>query len=219
MDREEVLARYRRWRKISVDHHSAASRHLSRQAILDGARRLGLCRGRQIIADSGDELTLIADFALYTAGKGRLRGIDRYARAAALPPGSDEAFVLDAMCAAPFGLWRVQRRHEMVGVIVSDLSEEESGERIWLVDEGLDKSAAPGSAFAARLARFGDFAMHSGVVVPLDRAMLEDAFDALSEGEEDWIEHPRFIGTLYRIAIERGYFALNDEKMLDAEDA
>jgi hypothetical protein len=50
------------------------------------------------------------DLAIHTAPPGRSRVIDRYARSAQLPPGSDEALMLEAMppptcSAAPMSGW------------------------------------------------------------------------------------------------------------------
>ena len=65
-----------------------------------------------LVAESLDEMTLAFDLAIHTARPGHSRAIDRYARAAQLPPGSDEFVVLEAMRQARFSVWRVERRHE-----------------------------------------------------------------------------------------------------------
>ena len=121
MGRDAILARYRHLRAISTRHHSAALEFLSRQAILEQARRLGLTVGRTLVAESEEELTLAFDLAIYTAPAGRSRAIDRYRAAARLDEGSDEALVLEAMCRARFSVWRIERRHEAVGFTVSDV--------------------------------------------------------------------------------------------------
>ena len=57
-------------------------------------------------AESFDELTLAFDLAIHTARPDRTRAVDRYAGAAQLQPGSDEALVLEAMRRARFSVWR-----------------------------------------------------------------------------------------------------------------
>lgn len=213
MDRDEILTRYRRYREIGIAHHSAALKHVSRQSILDNTGRLGLRQGRDLVADSENELMLAFDLAIYAARHGHSRAIDRYAKAAPIAPGSDEALVLDAMRTARFGIYRVQRRHDTVGLVVLDIAREID---IWLVDEGLEQTTDEEIAFAARLCQFSDFAMTSGMVVPVDHELLEQAFDAvpvLARGEpEEIMADSRFITTLYRAVIARGYFALGGDE-------
>jgi hypothetical protein len=91
--RGEVLARYRRLRAISVQHHSKVLEFLSHDAILHQARRLGLAQGKTLVVDNMEELHLAFDLAIHTAEMGRSRAIERYARSAQLAPGSDEALV------------------------------------------------------------------------------------------------------------------------------
>lgn len=174
MTRDEILARYRRLRVISTQHHTEALNFVSRQAILDHARRLGLAEGKTPVADSTDALTLAFDLAIYAAKEGRSRAIDRYAKATLRPPGSDEAAMLAAMCRSRFSIWRVERRHEVAGLVVQDLLRQSEA---WLVDEGLERSAAAGMALAMRLCEPETFAITAGVIVPVDREMMEAVLD------------------------------------------
>src|SRR4051794_38407262 len=171
MSREEVPARYRHLRAIGTRHHTEALRFLSRPALLEQARQLGLTAGGMLVAESMDEFTLVVDLAIHATRPGRSRAIDRYAGAAQLQPGSDEALVLEAMRRARFSLWRVERRHEVVGLVVQDLLRE--GEA-WLVDEAMERSAPAGMVAAMRLCTPETFAMTCGVIVPVDRELLEE---------------------------------------------
>ena len=148
MSREEVLARYRHLRAISTRHHTEALRFLSRPALLEQARQLGLAAGGTLAAESFDELTLAFDLAIHAARPGHTRAVDRYAGAARPRPGSDEALVLEAMRQARFSLWQVERRHEVVGLVVRDLLRQDE---VWLVDEAMERSAPAGMAAAMRL--------------------------------------------------------------------
>ena len=59
-------------------------------------------------------------------------------------------------------MWHVERRHEVVGLVVSDLLRwDEDG----LVDESLEWTAVEGVAIAARLCRPDIFSMTSGIEV------------------------------------------------------
>ena len=213
MDRDEILTRYRRLRDIRVAHYEAALKCVSRPGIFDSARRLGLRQGQHLTTENPGELTLILDLSIYAGKDGHSRAIDRYAKAAAPAAGGEDAFVLDAMRAARFGVWRVVRRHETVGLVVLDAVRKVES---WLVDERLEEAAEEGDSFATRLCQLGDFATTIGAIVPVDSEMLEEAFDAvppLARGKpDDIIEDTRFVAAIYRAAIARGYFALDGDE-------
>jgi hypothetical protein len=203
MNREEILDRYRRLRAISTDHHSAALKFIAGPALLAQAKRLGLAVGRTLLAESEEEMIPAFDLALYTAKEGRSRPLDRYARAARLVPGSDEARMLDAMRDARFSIWRIEQHHATAGLIVTDVLREAEA---WLLDEQLEASAPEGMAFAGRLSQPEDFAITSGVVVPVDRSLIEEVtLDRLAwrRGDPEHVaEDPRFAIAIYRAAID-----------------
>jgi hypothetical protein len=205
MSREEILDRYRRLRVISTHHNSAALKFLSRPAILVHAKRLGLAAGRTLLAESEEEMILAFDLALYTAKDSRSRPLDRYARAARLVPGSDEARMLDAMRDARFSIWRIEQRHKTAGLIVTDVLRKAEA---WLIDERLEESAPEGMAFAGRLSKPEGFAMTCGAVVPVDRDLIEEVtLDTLAwrrGNPEQVAQDPRFAIAIYRAAIDSG---------------
>ena len=79
MNRDEKLARYRHLRAINKRQQTGALDCVSRAAMLDCARRLGLARGRTLILDDPDEMTLVFDLVVHAGIGGRSRAIDRYA--------------------------------------------------------------------------------------------------------------------------------------------
>src|SRR5665811_1221428 len=121
LSRAEVLTRYRHFREISKQHHSAALDFLSKDAIISQARRLGLAQGKTLVLDSMDDLNFAFDLAIHTAPKDRSRAIDRYARAARLAPESDEALVLEAIRRARFSIISFVRRHAVATALLDRL--------------------------------------------------------------------------------------------------
>jgi len=205
MTRGDVLGRYRHLRSISKHHHHTILTFLAQPTILEHARHLGLRAGQTVVADSEEELTLVFDLAIHTAREGRSRAIDRYASAARLPSDSDDGLVLEAMCRARFSLWRIVRRHDICGLVLDDLVRQAE---TWLVDEGLEKSGAAGMCFASRVYEPDQFAMTSGVIVPIDRPMLEEVLTdgraCRHEDPERVADDPRFARAIYRAAPEAG---------------
>ena len=205
MTRDEVLQRYRHLRLISIGHHSGALKFLSRQALLEHAKRLGLAAQGILVAESEAEMTLVFDLALYTAKERRSRALDRYARATPLPPGSDAAGMLEAMRHARFSVWRINRPHETAGLIITDVLREAE---LWLMDEQLEASAPEGLSFAGRICEPDHFAMSCGVVVPIYRELMEEvALDMLAwrrDNPEHVDQDPHFAIAIYRAAIDSG---------------
>jgi hypothetical protein len=205
VSRDEILARYRHLRAIATRHHTEALQFLSRSALLEQARQLGLATGKTLVAESMDEFTLVFDLAIYTTRPGHSRAIDRYARAARLQPGSDELVMLEAMHQARFSIWRVERWHEVVGLVVQDLLRQDEA---WLVDEAMERSAPEGMTMAMRLCTPDAFTMTSGIIVPVDREALEEVFDEVLprvRGSPDQVANDRrFATAIYRTAVARG---------------
>jgi hypothetical protein len=205
MTRSEILARYRHLRRIGKEQHQAVLDVIAPNVVLDWAKRLGLTWGRTVLLESELELVLAEDLAIYLPRPGRSLPLDRYARAARLAPGSDEAIVLEAMRRARFSLWRVERRHETMGLVLRDLLR---GEDIWLADEALERSARPGLAMAARLLQPEAFAMTARIVVPVTPDLMEEVFaraPALRRVQGDALARdPHFAIGIYRAAVATG---------------
>jgi hypothetical protein len=206
--RGEVLTRYRRLRAISVQHHANAMKLVSRDAMLRNARRLGLAQGTLLILDDIEDMNLVFDLSIHTTERGRSRAIDRYARSAKLPRGSDEALVLDAMCRARFSLIEIERRHRSAGLIAKDRIR---GTEYWLVDEGLESSVPDGFVLATRLFTPDSFSMMAGVFVPITFTLLRDVIAAVPQlhrkTPQESIDDRRFAEAFYRMAIAEGLTA------------
>ena len=145
------------------------------------------------------------DLAIHTAKEGRSRAIDRYAKALSLPAGSDEARMLEAMRRTTFSLWKIERRHDAAGLVVTDVLREEE---VWLIDEALESSSQEGLVFASRLCFIDGFAMTCGVVVPVTDDLVDDILtDALAWYHSDLstlAQDPKFATAIYRAALDYG---------------
>jgi hypothetical protein len=206
LSRRQVLARYRGLREISKRHHAEVLKFISRDAILRHARRLGLAQGKALILDDVDEMNYAFDLAIHTASPDRSRAIDRYAKSTRLVPGSDEKLVLDAMRAASFSVLCIEGRHEIAGLIATDIFRRTE---VWLVDIGLEGSVPDGSLIATRLYAPERFAMTAGVNVPFDPDIVDDLAAELPRHLREKplaaiIDDRRFAETIYRLALNDG---------------
>jgi hypothetical protein len=204
--RDEVLARYRRLREISKQHHHEVLKFVSGDRILHQARRLGLAKGKTLILDDMDEMNYVCDLAIHTAPAGRSRAIDRYARSVRLAAPSDEALVLEAMRAARFSILVMERRHATAGLVATDLFRRTE---VWVVDIGLESSMPDGGIIATRLFTPERFAMTAGVQVPFDLGTIEDLCAELPNSLRDTdltalVDDRRFAEVIYRVALSNG---------------
>jgi hypothetical protein len=205
LTRDDVLARYRRIREIGKQHNAELVRYLSHDAVLQQARRLGLAQGRNFVLKHQDEMSFVFDLLIFTAPAGRTRAIDRYARAAQLAPGSEEAAALEAMRKARFSVFSVQRRHETAGLVLRDLLRETE---VWLVDVGLEKSAPEGAVMATRLYAPDRFSVTTGVNIPLDKTLLDSALAEVPQLRHkppaELADDRRLAEAIYRVAVASG---------------
>lgn len=215
--RDDRLARYRQLRKISSAQQDVALDSVSRETILDLARRLGLTRGRVLVCENPDQMALIFDLAVHTGRPGRSRAIDRYAQRMAARVTGDEAMMLRAAQAARFRMWRVERPHEILGLwVVDDILDA----RMWLIDEGMEATCQVGDIWAGRLMAVEDFVMACGASVPVTEMLASAAGAGLAKitagSREDMLNDPRFAISLFRAAIEIG--TMDRVQFLDAEE-
>jgi hypothetical protein len=117
-----------------------------------------------------EEMYYVYDLAVYTAPADRSRAIDRYAKSAEFDAQSDERLMLDAMRASQFAILLIERRHDTIGLIATDILR---NSKVWLVDVGLESSMDDGALIATRLLTPGEFSMTAGVNIPFGIEMLE----------------------------------------------
>jgi hypothetical protein len=205
MDRDSIIARYRRLREIVKLHKAAALDHLSERAVLDQARFLRIAAGKTILADTREEMTLVLDLAMHAPRHARSRAFERYRKITKLAAGSDEARVLDALCVARFVIGAIEDRHEVVGLVVEDFLR---GTELWLMDVNLEASLSEPFVFAGHLITLDGFWMTTGTLAPVEKADLEDALGQLPPMRggtpEALADDPLFAGLVCRAALARG---------------
>jgi hypothetical protein len=202
---EGVRERYRRLRAINERHTAAAFESMPRQWLRDWCKRLGLFSQRRVGLATEGEKVLSAELALYSGWMGMTPFIQRYRKKIAVPEGSDEAALLDAMCGPRFCILSIENRHPVAGFLVKDLL---TNQDLWLMDESMERTVTDRPGFAARLIDAGEFHMTTGSVVPLETALIAQVllkYPNLLDGlHPEWSDNARFILNFYRSAIDSG---------------
>jgi hypothetical protein len=225
MTREETLSRYRHLRAINTRQQTDALKFINRGTMMDYGRRLGVLHRRTFVCEE-TELTFVFDLAVHAAREGRTRGIDRYAHSVRPAEGSDEAMMLKAARQARFALWRVDGLRHPAGLSIHDIA---TGQDLWLLDEGLETCNPTGAVVAARLMPVEDFVMTCGVLVPIDRDVLDELAETAPRlGGRDLtaaLRNQRFVMAIYRAAITLGavsnieFIGPYDERLTDLRAA
>lgn len=169
LDREAMLARYRRNREVARSMHAPLLDRLGIDALKACASKLGILRKGVFVFDSESEIALLTDYALFchrTMGK---NAIERYLAEAPYAPGSDELAVLEAKAASRYSLFVAQAIQRGLGAEVKDVVR---GDRLFVVDVSFSETLEEGHAFATRLLVFPEFAMTTGAALPIFRDYL-----------------------------------------------
>jgi hypothetical protein len=204
--RDDILIQYLRLREISKRLHEEVLKCVSGDRLLDHARRLGLTRGKTLFLEDMEEMYYVYDLAVYTAPADRSRAIDRYAKSAKFDAQSDERLMLEAMRTSQFAILLIERRHDTVGLIATDILR---NSKVWLLDIGLESSMDDGELIATRLLTPGKFSMTAGVNIPFGIEMLEPICMLLPQrmgnGKLSRIaEDRRFAEAVYKVGLANG---------------
>ena len=204
--RQATLERYRHLRAINKNHHSEIMRHLPKKSFLTWGKRLGLIKGKKtLIASSFSEVHLINDLSIYSTRMSNTTAVERHRDRTIFQEESDEEVVLNAMCHSRFAFIRVERRHSVAGLIVSELFREEE---IWLMDEGFEETVPVGYVFASRLFKPDKFYMTTGVAIPLNNDVIVEIAEAFPNMCTNTITNRRknfrLIEAVYKTGIKRG---------------
>lgn len=204
MHQEDILPRYLQLRAISTRLHAAALERVAWPSLMEQAKHLRLLEWPDVLTASDSEMTLLYDLAVHTARPGRSRAVDRGPRHATAD--TDDGLVQAALRQARFSIWRLDRWHAELGVIVTDTLR---GGETWVIDLGLAFSAKPGMLFASRLCWPAEFAITCGALAPVSADLMDEVlFDIAG-----WLHHldlakaaddARFATAVYANAILAG---------------
>ncbi|HEY1936079.1 MAG TPA: hypothetical protein VGG99_29080 [Acetobacteraceae bacterium] len=217
------VRRYQEYRRISGDIQSAALESVPGVTMIEFGRRLGAVWHGKVALDEPNDLKLLYDIAIHTAKSGRTRAIDRYARQARFPDGSDNARILHSLRNAYCTMFEFRSRHNVAGVIAWDLLRKQE---FHMMDVSLGLSAKTGDCYVGRLMDIDGFSMSCLMVLPIDMDLLEWALPLMPQvragSEFAAFQDMRCAVGFYRAAIASGHTArcvnLEVEKELPTEE-
>jgi hypothetical protein len=204
MTNSDMVQRYRHLRNIANHIQDDVIDLVQYSTILEFGRRLGIVRSGELSVEN-QESKLLCDLAVHTARPGRSRAIDRYARSAAFPAGSDDARVLAALQKARFTTFRIEARHPVAGAMAHDLLLKKS---FHLMDISVGLTAPRNFSLIGRLLDIDGFRMSCLTLVPMNSDLLEQARPRLpasmARNALEAFQDPGCAIALYRAAVELG---------------
>jgi hypothetical protein len=97
VNREAVLARYRRLRAVGRDLNNRLVARLSKDALHEGGRRLGILRGGALVFETEDQAAVLMDYCLYDVRRKGRTTIEQYLIDSQPEPEADEMACLRSM--------------------------------------------------------------------------------------------------------------------------
>lgn len=168
--RAALLTRYRRLRQAQRDLHTALFRTLPKDVLEEGGTELGLLEGNRLVLGDEAEMAIFMDYCIYSVRRDGRNAVERFLAESPPAPGSEEAALLRAMCAARYSLFAVERILPGRGVELRDLLRQDP---VSLVDLGLSRTASEGLVLASRVISPPGLPMTTGASLPVDAATLE----------------------------------------------
>ncbi len=179
-DHAAIVSRYKRLRATGSRISNKLVERLTKDAIDEGGRKLGILQRGILVFNSEDETAVLMDYCIYDVRRGGRNAIEQHLIDSPPEPESDEMVCLQAMQHATYSMLLVESVVRGVGVMACDIL---SHKTFLVVDMGLSKTGVPGALIASRLLHHEGFAMTSGAAIPitvLPKAERESLADKLA---------------------------------------
>jgi SEC-C motif len=164
-----LLARYKHLRQVGLELNTRLAKSLSRDALDEGGKKLGILKGKVLTLDTEDEIAVLMDYCIHDVRQHRINAVERYLNQSSSAPDSDEWILLQALRQARYSLVIVESAEPGVGVHIRDLLRDEP---LFLVDVGFSRTASVGMVLAARIMAPEGIWMTTGAVLPVGMLSL-----------------------------------------------
>ena len=183
-EHNELVNRYKQFRRITRKLHSTLPEYLSKRAFNTCGKKLGIMKNDILVFNDEEEMAVLMDYCIYDYRENGVNAVSQYLADSKLDADSDEYIVLKAMSESFYTLVQVEDVLPGTGVRVNDLLGEK---QFLLIDIGFSETAEQEVVIATRILPFEDFVMTSGAALPIDQQALSAIFDFAVEhcGSED----------------------------------
>jgi hypothetical protein len=158
-----LLPRYQHLRQIGLPLNNQLMKMVSRSALDEGGKKLGLLKGKTLYLETEDEGAVLMDYCIHDVRRQGTNAVERFLAHSPPPEGSDEWVLLQAKRQAWYSLFAVESVERGVGVQARDLLRDEPQ---FLVDIGFGSTASAGMVLATRVMAPEGIVMTTGAALP-----------------------------------------------------
>ena len=178
LDYSDIVAQYKRMRKISFELNKVLPKYVPKEAMEATAKKLGFWQNGTLVFDNMDQSCVLFEQAIYGHFRDGKNAVDRYMDQHPPDPGSDQEAALAAKKRAFYSLFQVEGVVPDVGVHVHDIL---YNRRHFLADVGFSQTTVAGVVLASRVIPFDGFIMTTGAALPVDVEVMEELSEWLEE--------------------------------------
>ncbi|PZN80506.1 MAG: hypothetical protein DM484_09775 [Candidatus Methylumidiphilus alinenensis] len=172
----DEVKRYKIMRSSWIGLNEKLVKQLTRQAIQECGKKLGVYKQGNLILDHEDEISVLMDYIIFHYRRNNVNVVSRYLALSHPENGSLEMSMLQSMLESFFSIFVVLAVSPGKGVIVGDII---SDNELFITDIGLGHSAKPNMMFAANVFPFDKFYMTSGAVLPIPGSLFKEKIDSI----------------------------------------
>jgi hypothetical protein len=172
------VERYVKLRAAAMDLNHRIVRTIPRQAMEDMGEALGIRHNGTLFFETEDVSSVLMDCCLYDWIEDGLNVVQRYALDDPSRPGTDDDYLLDAYLHAEYRILRCGELAPGAGIYATD---EISGDRLFVMDIAMSRSAQPRVLWASRLIPLETFWMTGGAGLPIFPEARQRIFRRLEE--------------------------------------
>jgi|ERR1051325_11423280 hypothetical protein len=164
LQQADLVARYQHLRQASRLIANELVRDLSKKALDEGGRKLGILQRGIFVFDTEDESSVLMDFCVHDVRERGMNAIERRLAERPPPEDSEEMLILRGLRDACFSLYLIEATEPGVGVQMRDMF---AGDTIFVCDINLSQSGTLGVLFAARIVTIDGINMTTGAGLPV----------------------------------------------------
>jgi hypothetical protein len=158
-----LVPTYLRLRKMSMALNNRLVESLSKDALEEGGRKLGILHKGTLVLDSEDELAVLMDYCIYNVYRGGRNAVERML-ADAPPSNPKELALLEAQTAAYYSVFQVVGTERGTGIMMEDTLR---GDTQFMVDVSFGNTARAGNLLAGRVIPLDGFLVSAGAMLPV----------------------------------------------------
>jgi len=170
----DAIRRYKHLREVAVPFNTRILETADRNLFLDGAKDLGMFRGKTIVFNAEDESSILMDYCLQDVRRNGQNTLERFL-VQTPPADSDEMLYLKAAIEATYTILSLEEMEPGRGCYVRDYFAEK---RFFLTDVSMSRSSTAGMAMATRIMTIEGLTITSGAGLPIPMNSPQD-LDAL----------------------------------------